>query len=95
MFKENKLYNDKIIINTLKSFGGFDSTSPNDLTPSYAISNNEMYLQIFFANSKINNYDEELFNTTNICLNDDQKPIFQSKDILTILSVIKSNFNYK
>ena len=98
IFKDNDLYNDKIVLNNFSNIGFIDSSFSNDLVPSFILElRKENYIQIFLANSTINNYDEELFNTSNVYINNEileELPIFESKDIWIIWSFIKSNLDY-
>ena len=73
-----------------------DSNYANDLVPSMAMSILDDYdcgIQIFFANSDVTDYDQELFGTNEcyLCGDDDDVPLFESDDIWEVWSMIRSN----
>lgn len=96
------------IYNAFFTLGFRDSSYKNDLVPSMSIDckkydihqyGSDAYLQIMFANSHIDNYDEELFNKTNVQLitNDtDCHFLFGSENIIDVwkfcFNHLKSNY---
>ena len=89
MWRQYKHHNPKLYIplmkELLKSLGNdwYDSVYGNDLVASISKNINDNHVMtIYLPNSKINDVDNELFNTFEICEN-----VFTSKDSISLETI--------
>ena len=92
MWRQYKHHNPKLYIplmkELLKSLGEewYDSVYGNDLVASISKNINDNHcMTIYLPNSKINDVDNELFNTFEICEN-----VFTSKDSISLETIRRS-----
>tara|TARA_R100000808_G_scaffold9385_1_gene25838 strand:+ start:7124 stop:7519 length:396 start_codon:yes stop_codon:yes gene_type:complete len=97
----SKEYQKKRTNLIFEELGFYNSTWPNDLAPSYIMSNennekqfknNQIIFKVFMPTSKHNNIDEEQFNTYTLDLNQNYL-IFETMHYCELLSIIKSNLD--
>ena len=99
---EAKEYQKDVTLDIFESFNMFDSSYANDIAPSFMLNSNdgqvtqENDIRFWLANSEIDNFEEEQYNTHMIYLSGysgENVLLFETTDINIFYSVIKSNLD--
>lgn len=105
MFKERlndqknalMMINNTLIHEPLKSMGFEDSTSANDICLNYHITTKDNEITIYCPNDNQQNDENELFNTYQCIINNNDRDIdyitFETNSLTEMLSFIKSNLD--